>query len=77
MWSSCRPFLGAFVHPELDGTSPFIWVKTADEILAKTPWPRLGQLPCAMLQIVQYCVRSRRGCSRTVRIAKAMSSGLR
>ena len=26
---------------------------------------------------VQYCVRSRRGCSRTVRIAKAMSSGLR
>ena len=35
------------------------------------------QLPWAMLQIVQYCVRSRRGCSRTVRMAKAMSSGLR
>src|SRR4029079_5086130 len=41
--------------------------------------PRRGtdQLPCAMLQIVQYCVRRRRGCSRTVRIANAMSSGLR
>jgi len=39
--------------------------------------PPRGQLPWAMLQIVQYCVRSLRGCSRTVRIAKAMSSGRR
>ncbi len=35
------------------------------------------QLPWAMLQIVQYWVRSRRGCSRTVLIANAMSSGRR
>ena len=35
------------------------------------------QEPWAMLQIVQYWVRRRRGCSRTVRIANAMSSGWR
>ncbi len=62
---------GFFVQPSAEEISPGFGVGPRHSA------PRPRQLPWAMLQIVQYCVLSLRGCSRTVRIANAMSSGRR